>query len=84
MFASFRFQPSLRIRGIFGYLFSQTQGFRDSDSDYYALAVVNWGLSKRPRLENALQFYDYFIGKKLSNRLLLEWSSRKFRAGLYL
>lgn len=84
VYASFRVQPSVRVRGIFGYVFSQTQGFRDSDSDYYALAVVNWGISKRLRLENALQFYDYFVGKKLSDRLLVEWSSRKFRAGLYV
>lgn len=84
VFASFRVQPSVRVRGIFGYVFSQTQGFRDSDSDYYGLTVVNWGISRRLRLENALQFYDYFVGKKLSDRLLVEWSSRKFRAGLYL
>lgn len=84
VFASFRVKPTLSIRGMFGYLFSQTQGFRDPDSDYYALAMVNWGPSKHLRLENTLQFYDYSHDKKLSYRLLLERSSRKFRTGLYL
>ncbi len=84
VFASFRVQPSLSIRAIFGYLFSQTQGFRDSDSDYYALAMANWGISKHLRLENTLQLYDYSHNKKLAYRLVLERSSRKFRASLFL
>jgi hypothetical protein len=82
VFASYRAHPRVRIRAIFGYVFSQTNGFRDSDSDYYALGVVNWGISKRLRLENALQLYDYSHGTKLSDRLLMEWSSRRLRAGL--
>lgn len=84
VFASFNVHRSLRIRTIFGYVFSQTQGFRDGDSDYYALATVNWGFSKHLRLENSLQFYDFYHNTKLSNRLLLEWSARKFRTALFL
>lgn len=84
VFASFNVHRSLRIRTIFGYVFSQTQGFRDADSDFYALAMVNWRMSKHIRLENSLQFYDYSNRTKLADRVLLEWSSGKFRTALFL
>jgi hypothetical protein len=84
VFASLKVHRNLRVRTFFGYVFSQTQGFRDSDSDYYTGAQVNWGLSKNFRAENTLLYYDFSHSKKVANRLLLEWSSGKFRVSLYV
>ena len=84
VFATFRFHPSFRLRTFFGYIFSQTRGFRDPDSDFYAAATLTKDLSKHFRIENTALFYDYNIQKKLANRLSVSWSSQKFRADFYL
>jgi hypothetical protein len=84
VFASWKIQPNLRIRAFFGYIFSQTQGFHDPESDFYSALGVNWVLSPHFRVENTLLFYDFSANKKLADRVLLEYSAGKFRASLYV
>lgn len=85
VFGTLRFTPNLRIRAFFGYVFSQTQGFRDPDSDYYASLQLNWVLWKEFRIENTLLYYDYTVNSdKLANRLLMEWAPGKVRISGYV
>lgn len=84
VFATFRFSPKFRFRTFFGYIFSQTQGFKDPDSDYYVAGQLNWDISKNLRIENTFLYYDYNIQDKIANRFLVGWSSSKFKADFYL
>jgi len=84
VFATLHLTPNVRLRGFFGYIFSQTNGFSDSESDYYAAVQANWIIVPGLRVENTLLFYDYSISKKLANRLLVEWSGKRFRLSGYV
>ena len=84
VFANLPVRENLKLRAVFGYLFSQTTEFRDADSDYYAALAVYWNLTDRLRIEHTALFYDYNIDKKLANRFLTSWSSEKIRIDLYL
>lgn len=84
VFGTLHLNPNLRLRGFFGFIFSQTNGFCDSESDYYAAIQANWIITPGIRVENTLLFYDYSINKKLANRLLIEWTLKKFRVSGYL
>lgn len=84
VFATLRFNTQVRVRAFFGYIFSQTQSFRDPDSDYYAALQLNWQLLPGFRIENTLLYYDYTTNKKVANRILLEWAPGKVRISGYL
>ena len=85
VFATLKLHPTLRVRGFFGYIFSQTRSFRDpGDSDYYAAASVYWDPAKHLSIQNTLLFYDYNINRKLANRLLISCSYEKFKADFFL
>ena len=84
LFATKMLRPNMRLRAFVGYVFGQTTGFCDDDSDYYVAGQLNWTMPGNFRVENTLLFYDLTIGKKLANRFLVEWSPGKFRAGLYV
>lgn len=85
LFATLRLHPTFRVRGFFGYIFSQTQGFRDpGDSDYYAATTLYWDPAKHLSIQNTVLFYDYNINRKLANRLLVSCSYEKFKAEFFL
>lgn len=84
IFVNFEPGTHVRLRGFFGYIFSQTQGFCDPESDYYVAGQLNWQLPNGLRIENTLLFYDYTYNKKLANRFLLEWADEKVRVSVYL
>lgn len=84
-FATLKLHPTFKIRGIFGYIFSQTQGFRDpGDSDYYAASTFYWDPSKHISIQNTVLLYDYNIQRKLANRVLISISYPKFKVDMFL
>lgn len=84
IFRTFHAGNNFKLRLFFGYLFSQTQGFRDPDSDYYTALVGYYTITKNLKLENTALFYDLEISAKLANRLLVSWSVGKFTADIYV
>lgn len=84
VFATVKLHPTFKVRGFFGYIFSQAQGFRDSDSDYYAAASFYWDPSKRISVQNTVLFYDYNINRKIANRILVSYAAAKFKAEVFL
>lgn len=84
VFATWKIHPTFKARGFFGYIFSQTKGFRDSDSDYYAATSLYWDPAKHLSIQNTVLFYDYNIQRKLANRLLVSCSYPKFKVDLFL
>jgi hypothetical protein len=84
LFATLKLHPTFKVRGVFGYIFSQTEGFRDKDSDYYAAARFMWDPNKHLSIGNTLLYFDFTIRQKLANRFSIAWSSDKFRAEFFL
>lgn len=85
VFATVKVHPTFKVRGFFGYIFSQTQGFRDpGDSDYYAATTLYWDPAKHLSIQNTVLFYDYNISRKLANRLLVSCQYDKFKADFFL
>lgn len=84
IFATLKLHSTFRIRGYFGYIFSQTQGFRDADSDYYAATTFYWDPTVHLSFQNTVLFYDYTIQRKLANRLLISVQYPKFKVDLYV
>jgi hypothetical protein len=84
IFRKFHLRPQLQMRVFFGYLFSQTTGFRDHDSDYYAAVTAYWTISDRLKVENTVLFFDLSQSEKLADRLLLSYSIKGFKFDLYL
>jgi hypothetical protein len=84
VFTTIKISPVVKARVFFGYLFSQTNHFRDPDSDYYTAITWYWDPSRRFHLENTSLFYDYNIKKKLANRVFASWSTRKIKLELYV
>ena len=75
------------LRLFFGYLFSQTSGFRDRDSDFYTAGVGYWTLADNLTVENTALFFDLLQSTKLANRLLVSWTPRTkapFKIQLYV
>lgn len=86
IFRKLEFSRQVQIRLFLGYVFSQTNAFRDKeDSDYFTAAVAYWTLNDRLRLENTALFLDLTHAAKLANRLLIKWTLPKgFRVDIYL
>lgn len=84
VFRKFRVSEGVDVRLFVGYLFSQTQGFRDKDSDYYTAAVAYWTLSEKLKLEYTALFFDLEQNAKLANRLLASWQIRNFRIDFFI
>lgn len=84
LFATWRLHPTFKVRGFFGYIFSQTNGFRDHESDYYAATTLYWEPAPHLSLQNTVLFYDYNIKRKLANRLLITLYYPKFKVDLFL
>ena len=75
------------VRLFIGYLFSQTSGFRDRDSDFYTAGVGYWTLADNLTVENTALFFDLLQSTKLADRLLISWTPRTkvpFKIQLYV
>jgi hypothetical protein len=83
-FATLNVHPTFKIRGFFGYIFSQTQSFKDPGSDYYAATSFYWDPTKHLSIQNTVLFYDYTVQRKLANRVLVSISYPKFKVDMFL
>lgn len=84
IFATLKLHSKFKARGFFGYIFSQTQGFRDADSDYYAATTFYWDPAEHLSIQHTVLFYDYNIQRKLANRLLVSIQYPKFKVDIFL
>jgi len=84
LFATANLNSSLRARVFIGYLLSQAEGFRDSDSDYYSALALYWNITSKFRVENTALFYDLEQQAKLANRFVVTWQEKKFKLDLYV
>ncbi len=84
IFHKFEFCPKFQMRAFFGYLFSQTAGFRDKDSDYYTAATAYWTIHPALKVENTALFFDLTQSGKLANRLLISYFWKGFKFDLYV
>jgi hypothetical protein len=84
IFRKFTLSDKLYVRIFFGYVFSQTSGFRDADSDYYTAAVAYWTINDYLKLENTALFFDLRQSAKLANRLLITWQVKSFKIDFYV
>jgi hypothetical protein len=84
VFRKFQFAPKFQLGIFFGYLFSQTTGFHDKDSDIYSAAVAYWTISDRLKLENTMLFFDLTQSGKMANRLLISYGLSNFKFDFYL
>jgi len=84
IFTKFELTTNLQIRMFVGYLLSQTQRFRDKDSDYYAAAAFYWSLSPSLKVEHTALFFDMSQSIKLANRFLVYYSINGFKIELFI
>ncbi len=84
IFKKFRLSSKFQLGAFFGYVFSQTSGFRDKDSDYYTAAVAYWTIVDQLKLENTALFFDLSQSVKLANRFLLSYGLKGFKIDLYV
>lgn len=80
----FKLRTNLRLGIFFGYVFSQTEGFKDKDSDYFTAAVIYWTITDRLKLENTALFFDLSQSVKLANRTLLSYTLKEFKFDIYV
>ncbi|MBX2914634.1 MAG: hypothetical protein KF856_05085 [Cyclobacteriaceae bacterium] len=67
-----------------GYLFSQTQRFRDKDSDYYTAVAFYWSLNPSLKIEHTALFFDMSQSIKLANRFLVYYTVNGFKIELFI
>lgn len=84
IFKKFNLRTNLRLGTFFGYVFSQTEGFKDKDSDFYTAAVIYWTITDKLKLENTALFFDLSQSVKLANRMLLSYTLKEFKVDLYV
>lgn len=84
VFTKFEFTTNLQIRMFVGYLFSQTQRFRDKDSDYYSAAAFYWSLSPSLKVEHTALFFDMSQAIKLANRFLMNYTVNGFKIEFFI
>jgi hypothetical protein len=84
VFRKFKMSESIQVRLFAGYVFSQTDGFRDKDSDYFTAAVVYWIIRPNLKFESTSLFFDLSQSTKLANRFLVSYSLKGFRFDFYL
>lgn len=84
VFRKFELTTNLQIRIFVGYLFSQTQRFRDKDSDYYTAVTFYWSLLPSLKVEHTALFFDISQLAKLANRLLVHYSVNGFKIELFI
>lgn len=80
LFKQLKIKESLSITIYAGYLFSQTQAFRDEkDSDYFGAFGTYWDVNKNLRIENIALLNDVSVQFKIVNRLSILYTFQKFR-----
>jgi hypothetical protein len=84
IFKKFKLTQAVQLGLFAGYIFSQTTGFRDNDSDYFTAAVVYWSISPHLKFESTSLFFDLSQSAKLANRFLMSYSLKGFRFEYYL
>ncbi len=84
IFKRFQLSGQFYVRLFFGYVFSQTSGFRDNDSDYYTAAVGYWTIADNLKLEYTALFLDLSQSGKMANRVVLSWFVKNFKIDLYV
>lgn len=84
VFVTLKVNPTFKVRSFFGYIFSQTQCFRDPGSDYYAATSFYWDPTKHLSIQNTVLFYDYNVQRKLANRVLVTVSYPRFKVDMFL
>ncbi|MBN8576685.1 MAG: hypothetical protein J0L66_07060 [Cytophagales bacterium] len=84
LFRKFELTTRWQMRLFVGYLFSQTTGFIDKDSDYYTATTFYYAAHKNVRVENTTLFYDVTQSGKIANRLLIASRLKGFKIDLYL
>jgi hypothetical protein len=84
VFRKFKISESIQVRLFAGYVFSQTDGFRDKDSDYFTAAVVYWTIHPNLKFESTSLFFDFNHSTKLTNRFLTSYTIKNSRFDFYL
>jgi hypothetical protein len=84
IFRKFKLGQEVQLGLFAGYVFSQTTGFRDDDSDYFTAAVVYWTIHPQLKFESTSLFFDLSQSTKLANRFLLSYSLKGFRFDGYV
>jgi predicted glycosyltransferase involved in capsule biosynthesis len=84
IFKKFILAKDVQLRLFAGYVFSQTNGFRDEDSDYFTAAVVYWTIQPNLKFESTSLFFDFNHSTKLANRFLMSYSLKGFRFDGYV
>ncbi len=84
VFKKFKMSESIQVGLFAGYIFSQANGFKDEDSDYFSAAVVYWTIQPNLKFESTSLFFDFNHSTKLANRFLLSYSLKGFRFDSYL
>jgi hypothetical protein len=70
-----------------GYIFSQTDGFSDHDSDFFLANVTTWTPGEKLRIENTALFFNLTkpeLSTTLANRLLINYFVKKWKFDLYV
>lgn len=84
VFAVFRPSTKLKIRTHFGYIFNQTRGFKDNDSDYFSGLQINWSIRPGLRIENSTLYFDWNVRAKMAHRFLVEYNRPRWRLSGYV
>jgi hypothetical protein len=84
IFKNININRKLSMRAFFGYIFSQADGFRDGDSDYYTALVVSWEVAPNIKFENTSLFFDLQNSAKYADRVYVNWTVGKFRLDFYV
>jgi hypothetical protein len=87
IFRKFNIGKTLQVSPFVGYVFSQTNGFKDPDSDYWTALIVAGSPSGNVRIENTaliLNLTETESKRTLANRFLTTISVRNFRLDFYV
>jgi hypothetical protein len=84
VFKKFKISESVKLGLFAGYIFSQTNGFRDENSDYYAAPIIYWTIRPKLKFESTSLFFDFNHSTKLANRFLMSYTLKGFRFDSYV
>lgn len=87
IFQKFNVGKKLNLGFFTGYIFSQTNGFSDSDSDFFLANVTTWTPSEKIRIENTALFFNLTkpeLSTTLANRFLLNYFLDKWKFDVYV
>jgi len=87
VFQKFNIGKKLNLGFFTGYIFSQTNGFSDSDSDFFLANVATWTPTDKIRIENTALFFNLTkpeLSTTLANRFLVNYFLKKWKFDLYV